>query len=169
MVRVEVEAPGLLQWIFDQVDNFDNESVESFLNITDTHPLLYTPDFEQTDVNADTNDYNILMLFFPQLIEFLVSGLAMMSIGCFGVVSNMVSVIFFFRQRTQRTFHRLLLLLAVVDTVHLVTSILSFSIPILHTSFHKTSYKYTLPYTLPIAQVSYILLQEYDFLPGYPW
>ena len=71
----------------------------------------------------------------------------------FGIVRNIVSVIFFFRQRTQRAFHRLLLLLAVVDTVHLVTSLLSFSLPTLCTSFLKNTYKYTLPYTLPLAQV----------------
>ena len=55
---------------------------------------------------------------------------------------------------TCNTIHdRLLLMLAVVDTVHLVTSLLSFSLPTLSTSFLATTYKYTLPYTLPIAQV----------------
>jgi hypothetical protein len=44
-------------------------------------------------------------------------------------------------------------LLAVVDTVHLLTSILSFSLPTLHTPFLYNTYQYTLPYTLPIAQV----------------
>ena len=44
-------------------------------------------------------------------------------------------------------------MLAVVDTVHVVTSLLSFSFPTLSTSFLNTTYKYTLPYTLPIAQV----------------
>ena len=44
-------------------------------------------------------------------------------------------------------------MLVVVDTVHLVTSLLSFSLPTLSTSFLNTTYKYTLPFTLPIAQV----------------
>ena len=43
---------------------------------------------------------------------------------------------------TCNTLHyRLLLMLAVVDTVHLVTSLLSFSLPTLSTSFRNTTYK----------------------------
>ena len=49
-------------------------------------------------------------------------------------------------------------MLAVVDTVHVVTSLLSFSFPTLSTSFLNTAYKYTLPYTLRIAHVSYIAI-----------
>ena len=49
---------------------------------------------------------------------------------------------------------RLLLLLAVVDTVHLTSSLLSFSLPTLYTSFTENTYQYTLPYTLPVAQVT---------------
>ena len=49
---------------------------------------------------------------------------------------------------------RLLLLLGVADLVHLVTSLLSFSLPTLSPAFHTHSYLHTLPFTLPLAQVS---------------
>ena len=49
---------------------------------------------------------------------------------------------------------RLLVLLGVADLVHLVTSLLSFSLPTLSPTFHTHSYLHTLPYTLPLAQVS---------------
>ena len=48
---------------------------------------------------------------------------------------------------------RLLLLLGVADLVHLVTSLLSFSLPTLSPAFHTHSYLHSLPYTLPLAQV----------------
>ena len=48
---------------------------------------------------------------------------------------------------------RLLLLLGVADLVHLVTSLLSFSLPTLSPTFHTHSYLHTLPFTLPLAQV----------------
>ena len=48
---------------------------------------------------------------------------------------------------------RLLLLLAVVDTVHLVTSLLSFCLPAISSSFRLHLYHLALPYTLPLAQV----------------
>ena len=46
------------------------------------------------------------------------------------------------------------MLLAVADLVHLVTSLLSFSLPTLSPAFHTHSYLHTLPFTLPLAQVS---------------
>jgi hypothetical protein len=46
------------------------------------------------------------------------------------------------------------MLLAVADTLHLVFSLSSFSLPTLVPAFYSRAYKYTLPYTLPLAQVS---------------
>ena len=48
---------------------------------------------------------------------------------------------------------RLLVLLGLVDTVHLVTTLCSFSLPTLSRQFRDTTYHHTLPYTLPLAQV----------------
>ena len=48
---------------------------------------------------------------------------------------------------------RLLVLLGLVDSVHLVTTLCSFSLPTLSRQFRDTTYHHTLPYTLPLAQV----------------
>ena len=48
---------------------------------------------------------------------------------------------------------RLLVLLGLVDSVHLVTTLCSFSLPTLSQQFRDTTYHHTLPYTLPLAQV----------------
>lgn len=49
---------------------------------------------------------------------------------------------------------RLLLVLAVVDSIHLVSSFLSFSLPRLSLQFCRTTYHHIVPLTLPLAQVS---------------
>ena len=47
--------------------------------------------------------HHSLTILHPQ---YLVEGVLMFCTGCLGVFCNMVAVIFFIRQRTQRTFHR---------------------------------------------------------------
>ena len=49
--------------------------------------------------------------------------------------------------------HRLLVLLTSVDSLHLISSLLSFSVPSLFPLFLSHTYRHSLPYTLPIAQV----------------
>ena len=61
--------------------------------------------------------------------EFIVEGLAISIVASVGIALNVISVFYFYKLKHQRAFHRLLLILAVVDTVHLVSSCLSFSIP----------------------------------------
>ena len=48
---------------------------------------------------------------------------------------------------------RLMIWLAVVDTVFLVSSCLTFSLPRLSQTYADKHWAYLLPYTLPIAQV----------------
>ena len=49
---------------------------------------------------------------------------------------------------------RLLLLLGLADMLHLLTSLLSFSLPTLSSTFLSHTYLHSLPYTLPLAQVT---------------
>ena len=49
---------------------------------------------------------NLQMYLYFQDFAFVVEGVMMMSIGAFGIVSNITSIVFFFRQSSQRTFHR---------------------------------------------------------------
>ena len=50
--------------------------------------------------------------------------------------------------------YRLLLLLGLADMLHLLTSLLSFSLPTLSSTFLSHTYLHSLPYTLPLAQVA---------------
>ena len=50
--------------------------------------------------------------------------------------------------------YRLLLLLGLADMLHLLTSLLSFSLPTLSSTFLSHTYLHSLPYTLPLAQVT---------------
>ena len=47
----------------------------------------------------------------------------------------------------------MLFLLTIVDSLHLVSSLLSFSLPSLSSSFYTYIYPFSLPFTLPLAQV----------------
>ena len=49
---------------------------------------------------------------------------------------------------------RLLLMLALVDTFHLVSSALTFSIANLSPAYSGHAWYYVVPYSLPVAQVS---------------
>ena len=72
------------------------------------------------------------------------------------------SVFYFAKLKHQRTFHHLLLILAVVDTVHLVSSSITFSIPFLSESFSNNLWKYLVPYTLALAQVTFAPSYSYS-------
>ena len=63
------------------------------------------------------------------------------------------SIFYFAQLKHQKTFHRLLLVLAMVDTFYLVFSSLTFSIPWLSESYSNNQWMYLVPYTLPLAQV----------------
>ena len=66
-----------------------------------------------------------------------------------------LSFYIFFRFSSIVTFFccRLLFLLAVIDLIHLIASLASFSLPTVLPAFHHHWY-FILPYTLPIAQVN---------------
>ena len=57
----------------------------------------------------------------------------------------------------QNSLGRLLLTLAVTDTIHLIASALTFSITNLSEEYAKNEWNYIVPYSLPIAQVGDLL------------
>ena len=59
---------------------------------------------------------------------------------------------------------RLMLLLAVIDTIFLITSALSFTFPHLNDNYADYTWMYLVPYTLPIAQV--FIYQLHDNCSG---
>ena len=83
-----MNEPGVLdifKLILDEVA--ENDSVD--FNITAPNKLH----LEETTVTIPT-------------LKYLVEGVLMFIIGCIGIFFNTVSVIFFVRQRSQKTFHR---------------------------------------------------------------
>ena len=56
-------------------------------------------------------------------------------------------------QRQSAATFRLLLMLAVVDTIHLIASALTFSIANVSDNYSTNGWPYVVPYSLPIAQV----------------
>ena len=52
--------------------------------------------------------------------SFLVEGVLMLLVALAGVALNITSVFYFYNLKHQRAFHRLLLSLAVMDSLHLV-------------------------------------------------
>ena len=58
-------------------------------------------------------------------------------------------------------YSRLLFLLGIIDTVHLVTSLLSFSLPTLSSLYRDNIYHNIFPYTFPIAQVPQLLTNHH--------
>ena len=53
---------------------------------------------------------------------FLVEGVLMMAVAVLGVASNTISVYHFANLKHQRAFHRLLLILAIMDNLYLVST-----------------------------------------------
>jgi len=76
----------------------------------------------------------------------------MLIVTCCGVILNIISIFYFAHLKHQRTFYRLMLLLAVIDTIFLITSALSFTFPHLNDNYADYTWMYLVPYTLPIAQ-----------------
>ena len=85
--------------------------------------------------------------------EYIVEGVIMLVVASVGILLNIVSVLYFAQLKNQKTFHRLLLILAMVDTIHLVFSSLTFSIPWFSDSYSNNQWMYLVPYSLPLAQV----------------
>ena len=86
--------------------------------------------------------------------EYVVEGILMLVVASIGVLLNILSIFYFSLLHQQKTFHRLLLLLSIVDTVHLICSSLTFSIPYLSSDYSETTWMYLVPYSLPLAQTS---------------
>merc|ERR1711970_1685197 len=78
----------------------------------------------------------------------------MFLVAVIGVFLNISSVFYFANLRNQRAFHRLLLTLALMDTLHLISSALTFSIANLSYAYASHTWHYIVPYSLPIAQSS---------------
>ena len=77
-----------------------------------------------------------------------------MFVGCFGIVGNTISIVWFSRKIIAKNFHQLMLALAAFDLVYVCLSIIIFSMPSLIPSLWTNStYLHMIPMLLPMAQV----------------
>jgi len=76
----------------------------------------------------------------------------MMVVTCLGIFFNIISIFYFANLTHQRTFYRLMLQLAVIDTLFLLFSALTFTLPHFNETYASYYWMYLVPYTLPIAQ-----------------
>ena len=95
--------------------------------------------------------------------EYIVEGVIMLVVASLGIFLNILSIFYFAQLKHQKTFHRLLLILAMVDTIHLVFSSLTFSIPWFSDSYSNNHWMYLVPYSLPLAQVRNLCDPVYHF------
>ena len=75
-------------------------------------------------------------------------------VGCFGIVGNTISIIWFSRKNILKNFHHLMLSLAAFDLIYICLSITIFSMPSLMPSLWTNStYLHMIPMLLPLAKV----------------
>lgn len=93
------------------------------------------------------------------LVEFVIYGVFMNTIGLFGIVVNIISMIILSRPQMKSSINYLLIGLAKCDTVLIVTSILLFSFPSIYkyTDYMESYFQifpFLLIYLFPIAMIA---------------
>jgi len=88
-----------------------------------------------------------------ETVSFLVEGVLLSIIASIGLVGNTLSFIILSTQAVQRSFHNLLLLLSVFDTLYLITSVSIFGIPSISKEFVGTFHLLSLPVILPLIHI----------------
>jgi len=84
----------------------------------------------------------------------LVEGFLLLPVCAAGFLLNVVSIFYFCLLKQQRTFHRLLVILAIIDSIHLLTSAATFSLPQLSEEYAQEYWPHVVPFSLPLAQTT---------------
>ena len=118
-------------------------------------------------------------------MSFILEGVLLPTIGFFGIIANTAAILYFRRQRrVTETYHGLLLVLAIVDSLLILSCFCTFLLPILLDSSIRKSDWYYVMWILPIAHVlctanvyltaalsvdRYISICKPLFYRGHPW
>eukprot|EP00090_Calanus_glacialis_P041104 TRINITY_DN7219_c0_g1_i6.p1 TRINITY_DN7219_c0_g1~~TRINITY_DN7219_c0_g1_i6.p1 ORF type:complete len:353 (-),score=61.97 TRINITY_DN7219_c0_g1_i6:158-1171(-) len=95
------------------------------------------------------NEGEILDMF-----RYLVEGVFLVMFGVIGCIGNLLCIIIFTQKIAQKSFHHLMLCLAIFDLLYILMSIMLFGLPTLYPYMRKFSwYAYLVPVMLPMAQV----------------
>jgi len=84
----------------------------------------------------------------------LVEGFLLLPVCLAGCFLNIVSIFYFCLLKQQRTFHRLLVILAFIDSIHLLSSAATFSLPQLSETYGAQYWPHIVPFSLPLAQTT---------------
>ena len=109
-----------------------------------------------TEGPADTSSYypngqaSYGYLYFSWCIE----GVGVLVIGVLGISVNLAALILLLRVKRRHIFHYLLISLCIYDLLHLVLSIMCFSLPQLSTSYLQHVYFTTVQYFVPICRIT---------------
>eukprot|EP00092_Neocalanus_flemingeri_P002178 GFUD01002318.1.p1 GENE.GFUD01002318.1~~GFUD01002318.1.p1 ORF type:complete len:248 (-),score=47.87 GFUD01002318.1:746-1489(-) len=91
---------------------------------------------------------------FHELFQHLVEGVLLVMFGVIGCVGNLMCIIIFSQKIAQKSFHHLMLVLAIFDLLYILMAIMLFGLPTLYPDVRKLAwYAYLVPVMLPMAQV----------------
>merc|ERR1719430_1929772 len=78
----------------------------------------------------------------------------MVSIGGVGLSGNLLCVFFFSRDQAQKSFHHLMVFLAIFDIIYIIMALLLFGLPELYNGVRDLAwYARMVPIMLPLAQI----------------
>ena len=63
------------------------------------------------------------------MFKFLVEGILMVAIGSMGLLGNLLCILIFSRERAQKSFHHLMVFLAIFDLLYILMALLLFGVP----------------------------------------
>ena len=88
------------------------------------------------------------------ITEYILERVLLIVIGCIGIIGNFCIIGIFTRSRKQKTFHRLMMMLATFDTFYIIFSFLLFSFPSMIKGYDDSAfYNYLLPVILPLNHI----------------
>merc|ERR1711953_609648 len=80
-------------------------------------------------------------------------GVLLLLVAALGLAGNLASFVILMRQKVQKIFHNLLLLLSTFDTIYLVSAITLFALPNISVHFAGFFRHLTMPFMLPVAHI----------------
>ena len=79
------------------------------------------------------------------LLSFILEGVICMIICCFGIIGNIISIIFLFKENVRNSFYDLLATLAIFDLIYLITMMFESIMKLgFHFDFHVLMYPHFL-------------------------
>lgn len=96
----------------------------------------------------DKIEFKMWMLFVFEVVLVLIS-------GCFGILGNCLLIQMFMKSNTKLNFHRLMITLAIYDTIYIALCILVFAVPELFESYLEHGYHFhVVPMAIPLIQIA---------------